>query len=325
MVAPATSPPVTRPERYDNPLLRDLASPPPLGVHRGMGIDEFVAAILVVWRDADPRTDQTVTRMGETTVRFARRLRALDVTTVDRIDPEACRGFIDAPTRTGDQPANTTRHFRRVTLRALFRTGRTLGALDSDPTIDLALPPRTSLKARPLTDDEIMLCRTAAFPTLATDLRRPAAWALAEATAATSEIPLIRRSDLRPDGVPETVALPGTRRLRARVVELTDWATTILTRRLAEIDDDPATPVAYVGHAAAGTVARHASACGLVGAVLAASGLASEADVRPASVRHWRGRRELGAGARVESIALLLGHASLDETAQAVAHDWCRQ
>jgi hypothetical protein len=66
-------------------------------------------------------------------------------------------------------------------------TQRQLGAYDCDPTIDLVLPPRSFLAVRPLTDDEIVVCRSFSLQTL-TATRQPAAWALAEATARNSEI-----------------------------------------------------------------------------------------------------------------------------------------
>ncbi len=74
-------------------------------------------------------------------------------------------------------------------------TQRQLGVHDGDPTIDLVLPPRSFLAVRPLTDDEIVVCRSFSLQTL-TATRQPAAWALAEATARTSEIPHILVSDL---------------------------------------------------------------------------------------------------------------------------------
>lgn len=310
-------------QRFDNIQLELIADATVARLHPKMSVDDFVVAVLRQWRDADPRTDQTITRMGEIVVRFVRRLRATGTETVDQIDSAACAAFIDAPSRTGEQPADATRHFRRVTLRALFRTGRQLRVIATDPTVDLTLPPRTSLTARPLTDDEVMLCRTSAFAVRACDLRRPAAWALAEATAATSEIPSLRRSDLLPFGdVPEAVSLPGTRRLRPRTVELTDWATTIIARRLDELPEAPDTLLAYVGHAPEGSVARHAAACGLVAAVLKTCGLGGEPDIRPASVRHWRARRAFDRGSSIEMIASMLGHRRLDEAAAAIAHEW---
>ena len=45
--------------------------------------------------------------------------------------------------------------------------------------------------------DEVILCRSFSLHTL-TETRQPAAWALAEATARTSEIPLIRASHVDP-------------------------------------------------------------------------------------------------------------------------------
>lgn len=309
--------------RYENSRLDDVAEVAPAHLHAQMTVDDFVAVVLARWRDTDPRTDQTVTRMGEIAVRFARRLHATGIDTIDGIDTAACTGFIDAPSRTGDAPSEATRHFRRVTVRALFRTGRQLGVVATDPTLDIVLPARTSLRARPLSTDEVILCRSAAFPTRASDLRRPAAWALAEATAATSEIPEVRRSDLRPvDDIPEVVSLPGTRRLRPRTVTLTDWGQRILTRRLEELPTDPDTPLAYTGHGSSRTVARHASACALVAAVLTATRLGAEPDIRPASVRHWRARSAFDDGATIEDVAHLLGHRSLDETADAIGHDW---
>jgi len=288
-----------------------------------MTVAEFAELAISCWRDAGDRSDQTVARMSEIVVRFARRLNATGVSTVERIDVAACDGFINAPSRTGDAPADATRHFRRVTLRALFRTGRRLGVMGHDPTLDIELPARSSAPARPLSTDEVILCRTASFPTRTADLRRPTAWALAEATAATSEIPELRRRDLRPVGdVPEAVALPGTRRLRPRTVELTDWGQRILTRRLEEIPPHPDTLLAYVGGADTRSVARHASACGLVSSVLTVTRLASEPDIRPASVRNWRARHALDDGASIEDVANLLGHRSLDDTATAIGHDW---
>lgn len=309
--------------RFENDDLERLANSAPTDLHGQSTPAGFVACVLRTWRDTDPRTDQTVTRMGEIAVRFAKRLDATGIHDITQVDQKTCEAFIDAPSRTGDQPAETTRHFRRVTLRAVFRTGRQLSILDGDPTVDITLPPRSSATARPLHTDEVVLCRTSAFKPTATDLRRPAAWALAEATAITSEIPAVRRRDLQlTGGTPEAVQLPGTRRVRPRTVELTDWASRILEERLAEIPTDSDTPVAYQGNAPNGTVARQAAACGLVAAVLNTSGVGQQSDVRPASVRHWRARVAFERGATIESVAVMLGHRSLDETADAIGHRW---
>jgi integrase/recombinase XerC len=305
-----------RTKRSDTIATADVAG------RSAMAVGDLVDAVLQSWTEVDARSDQTITRMGELAVRFSRRLRATGVETVADIDAAVCAGFIHAPTRTGDVPTVFTRHFRRTTLRAVFRSARELGIVSGDPTLDLKLPPKTNLAARPLTDDEIMLCRTTSFSAHAADLRRPAAWALAEATAATSEIPLIRRCDLHPAGAVDAVTLPGNRNTRPRTAELTDWGISIINRRLAELPADPHTLVAYTGSAGPRTVARHAAACQLIAGVLASTGLAAEPDIRPSSVRHWRARTELDAGARIEDVANLLGHRSLDQTAEATAHHW---
>jgi integrase/recombinase XerC len=46
--------------------------------------------------------------------------------------------------------------------------------------------------------------------------------------------------------------------------------------------------------------------------------------VRPTSVRHWAGRAIYDAGARIDQVALALGHRSLDETATDIGLDWRR-
>jgi hypothetical protein len=48
-------------------------------------------------------------------------------------------------------------------------------------------PPRSSLRARPLTDAEVALCRSYSITSLM-ESRQPAAWALAEATARSAEV-----------------------------------------------------------------------------------------------------------------------------------------
>jgi integrase/recombinase XerC len=51
-------------------------------------------------------------------------------------------------------------HLRRSALRLYFRTARQLGLCSGDPTLDLVLPARSSLHIPPLTDDEVVLCRS---------------------------------------------------------------------------------------------------------------------------------------------------------------------
>src|SRR6266536_2349111 len=101
------------------------------------------------------------------------------------ITQELAAEFLHSPTRDG-MPSTSVMHWRRSAVRLLFRTARQLGLAEGDPTLDLALPPRSGMQLRPLTDDEVAVCRAV---TLGAESRLAAAWALAEATARTSELP----------------------------------------------------------------------------------------------------------------------------------------
>lgn len=79
--------------------------------------------------------------MGEIAVRFARRLHATGIDTIDGIDTAGAHRV----------HRRTIPHRRRPerghpplpalsTVRALFRTGRQLGVVATDPTLDIVLP-----------------------------------------------------------------------------------------------------------------------------------------------------------------------------------------
>lgn len=312
-------------DRYDNQQLRSLASQPaPVDVTApGLTVRDANLAVLAAWGTDDPRTAQTVTRMGEIALRFQRRLEASGTELVRSITATDTAAFIAAPGRTGDPPSPSTRRFRRTTLRAWFRTLRNHGADLGDPTLDVAVPAPTYRRVRPLTDDEIVLCREAAFSPKATDLRRPAAWALAEATALTSEIPRLRVGDLDHPTRPAHIALPGTRRVRARTVELTDWGAKILARRLDELAPSPGDQLlVYRGRRSTETVAAQAAACNLIAIVLETAGLDRDDGVRPGAVRLWRAASDHSADRNIYAAANLLGSNSLDDTAVTLGWDW---
>ena len=197
------------------------------------GLDAQVAAAIGAWRASGDFTEQTLLRSEETARRFARRLQAQGIKDAAAITPSHCQGFVDALTHDGKTPELATRHARRVALRMLFRTWRETDERVHDPTLDLTLPPRTTRAARPLTDAEVTLGRAAARLGLAgsASLQRAVCWALAEATAVTSEISAIRICDLDDPHQPRYVNLPGTRRVDARLGELTDWGAAIVGRQ----------------------------------------------------------------------------------------------
>lgn len=206
-------------------------------------------------------------------------------------------------------------------MRLLFRTARRLGLGSSDPTLDLVLPPRSSLSLRPLTDDEILLCRSCSLGSL-TATRNAAAWALAEATATTAEIPAVRVADV--DLSAGHVWLAGSSKRDARRAELTEWGRMQLTRHVRRLDmADGSSPLIYRGDGS--EESRQASACQAVAATLVRAGLGGEPDVRPGSVPAWAGAALFARTGRIESVAKALGIRSLDRAAGAIAWDWARE
>jgi len=279
---------------------------------------DTISQITDEWRGSDDRTDQTIERMSEIADRFASRLIVLGIGDLYRVGPDECESFVDAPTRTGEAPSIGTRHFRRVTLRAIFRTLRTEGVDIGDPTLDIELSPRSAHATRPLTIDEIMLCRTASFISRSEDLRRPAAWALAEATASTSEIPRIRGVDITGGLI---VELPGSSRTLPRRYGLTMWGREIVGRRIRELGD-PTIALTYDGDGQPGEVSPQAATCKLIADILRVAGLANETDLRPASVRYWRARNVYDVNRDIVGVARMLGMNSLDRAADAIGVDW---
>lgn len=304
------------------------ATPPGTpGPGQGPTLAEQVEAALSAWETGGEFSEQTLLRTTETVQRFAKRLVASGVHRAEDVTTNDCSGFIDAFTRHGTPPELTTRHARRVAVRMLFRTWRELGYEVGDPTLDLELPARTSRAARPLTEAEVVLCRAAARLGAAggTSLQRAVCWALAEATAVTSEVSAIRLCDLDSLDAPRFVELPGTRRVDARVGELTDWGAVMVARQVALFRERslPATTLlTYRGRGKPGQHVAQAAVCNAIGAVLDGAGLSSEHDVRPASVRNWAGRRLYDAGMPLERVARRLGSRTLDAAAEDIALEW---
>jgi integrase len=225
--------------------------------------------------------------------------------------------FVNAADASGCDPSVSQRHLRRSSVRLLFRLLREQGCPVGDPTIDLGLPSRSQLSVRPLDHDEAALCRGHAVWSLY-DHRRAAAWALAEATCRSVEIAAIRTSDV--ELALARVWIHGGRTTRPRWGRLTDWGIGQLERRIAMLPNDPTTPIVYGG--AGGYATGQVSACTAVIDVLTRAGLASEPDVRPASVAAWAGRLIYDETGQIDEVARRLGMASLDRTAKFIALDW---
>jgi site-specific recombinase XerC len=268
-------------------------------------------------------TDQSTHRVTEILVRFTIFVdKGLRLHTVDKISAVHAGQFIHASISAPgghQQPAVATMHLRRSALRLYFQTLRQLGLLEGDPTMDIALPPRSCLAVRPLTDDEIVVCRSYSLQTL-TATRQPAAWALAEATARTSEIHHVRVSDL--DLTNGRVWIHGSSKAEARWGSLSEWGATQLARRVGSLKngltDDPA--IAYDGSGS--EESRQVSSCIAVAETLTRAGIGREPDVRPGSVVAWAGRKVFDETGSIEEVARRLGIRSLDRAARFIGWGW---
>jgi len=241
-----------------------------------------------------------------------------DVGDLMDITPSIAERFMWALDSDGGTPSLSIVRLRRFAIRLLFRCARGRGDAVGDPTLDLALPPRSDRRARPLTDDEVALCRSAAAWSLS-DTRHASAWALAEATCRTGELPFITATDV--DFDTHRVWLHGGRRTKPRWGELTEWGLVQLECRVGHITRRKAeTPLAYAGSQTR-EGGRVSTSLALLD-VLRRAGLSDEPDVRPSSITAWAGRRVLDATSRIDDAARALGFARLDQTAEFIGWDW---
>jgi integrase/recombinase XerC len=292
----------------------------------GPALADAVTEVIAQWRAERLISEQTLLRASETITRYARRLQHRGVQRFGQETPEDAAAFVQARTADGRPPELATMHARRTCVRMLYRTLRSRGWHDGDPTLDLTLPARGARTARPLTADEVALCRLSSrLGSGARSLRLAVCWALGETTAVSSEISALRLRDVDDAQSPTVVQLPGTHRHDPRTGALSPWGQTVLARHVGALlaaGAGPSTLLAYTGAAAPGGHVSQASVCNALGAVLEQAGLSGESDVRPASLRHWAGRELFDGGARIEEVARRLGARSLDSAAEDVALTW---
>ena len=263
--------------------------------------EQSLRQILVLWRRFE---------------RFARV--GHGVVVVGDVNPNVVGAFVHAKTGEGREPNPGTMHLRRSAVRLLFRVLRQFGVPCGDPTLDLVLPPRSALAVRALTDDEIELCEWYSLATLIAT-RQPAAWALAEAGATTSEVPAVTIAGV--DFTMRRVWLAGSVRAVPRWAPLSDWGLLQIGRRISNLGTtDDSTPLVYEGSGS--PESRQASSCAAVSDILRRAGLASEPDGAPRSVRAWLGQRTMEQTGRIEEVARTLGLRSLDAAAVLIGFDW---
>ena len=291
----------------------------PLAVGSSATFEASATAVVASLRGAGRLTEQSEYRLLGLMTRFLSFAERGFGTPLDEVERHHVEAFVLAPASDGRLPSVATSHLRRSAVRMLFQVLRQHGIVDHDPTLDVVLPPRTSLTARPLCDDEIALGRSFSYRTLR-DSRQPAAWALAEATARTSELGSITVADLDLDAC--TVWIAGSTKTEARTGTLSEWGVNALARRLASLETTvgPATPVVYEGDGSAES--RQASCCVAISDTLRRAGLAREPDVRPVSIAAWAGQKVFESTGRIEVAAKALGVRSLDRAARLIGWDW---
>lgn len=303
---------------------------PPAPIVADPGLDAAVEAVLRQWAlgaDGGVLSAQTLDKFSLLAGRFVRFATAHEVTRLGDVDQRIAQAFVTAHGRTRHgqtgPSAPATWHLRRSVLRMLFRTARELGLADTDPTLDLSLPPRTNMPTRPLTDDEAALVRHFAESRLERT-RHAAAVALAEAGAHTGEIGHLSVADL--DHGNTRVWAHGSSKTTPRWCPLDPWQTSILAQRAQRVrDTHPNHPDADLPLATSGTGSSaqlQARVCVAIGDVLTRAGLGSEPDIRPASVIAHTGAAVFAATGRIEDVALRLGLRSLDRAAALIGHDW---
>jgi integrase len=237
---------------------------------------------------------------------------------LDDVSPITARSFVTAADADGRPAGASLQRARRSAVRALYRCGRKVGLATTDPTADIRLPPLSALRARPLTDDEILECRAASTWSLTSD-RRAVAWALAEATCRSGEIPNVLVCDV--DNRTGALVIRGGGRCKSRQVQLTAWGREQVSFHLAN-DPDLSTPLVYAGGSP--RLGGLVSANSAISQVLQRAGLADEPDVRPSSVVAWAGTKVLERTGRIEMVADALGLTSLDSAASFIGWNWAR-
>jgi len=285
-------------------------------------VEAPIVAVVASLRDAGRLTEQSEDRLLGLMARFLSFVERGYGAPLDKVDREQVEAFVHAVSSGGRAPSVATSHLRRSAVRMLFRVLREHGVVEHDPTLDMRLPPRTSLRARPLCDDEIALGRSFSFQTLR-DSRQPAAWALAEATVRTSELSQVTVGDL--DLAAGTVGIAGTMKTDPRVGVLSEWGVTALARRVASFQQSAPATTLLVYEGDGSLESRQASCCAAISDTLRRAGLAQEPDIRPVSIAAWAGKKVFDETGKIEAAAQALGVRSLDRAARLIGWDWANE
>lgn len=230
--------------------------------------------------------------------------------------------WIDAPLagrrRAGQEAAATTRRLRRSAARLFFKVLRHLGMFASDPTMDVTVPAAAGSSTVPLEDDELLQLRYACV-TDAHDTRLPSVLALAEATATTGELALVRIGDVNLSAA--WVHLRGHSRRQPRRSPLSPWAVKVLTRRIQTLTAQGAgsdTLIVYAGEQAQSSETPGVSTARAVHRLLELADLAGQPGIRPGSIPAAFGKRVWDQTHDIALVAHALGCRSLDGAAKSI-------
>jgi hypothetical protein len=238
----------------------------------------------------------------------------LGISDVDAIGPDDAERFMASRQADGSPPTYAARRIRRMGIRLAFRTGRALGLAHGDPSLDIDLGPPASIHARPLTDEEIERGRSFALPSLR-DKRRSIAWALAEATAPTSEMGLVRVGDVETSS--GRVWLSGSAGTEPRWGRFSEWGSAQVERRLQAAEEPSESLIVWRSE----PKTLRAACSQAITETLKAAGFHGD-EVKPRSIVAWAGRQMLDEGSPIDEVARRFGMRSLDQTAGFVRFDW---
>jgi site-specific recombinase XerD len=263
-------------------------------------------------------SEATLRRFTDLASRFAARLHATGVASLSDASLEDCDEFVWARTRRNHNPSMHTVHLRRSALRSLYATLEQLDPAVIDPTRHMRLPAKTGRAVRALTDDEVVLVRTAALGRQRQALRAAALVALGEATGTTTEIAQARWHHI--NWTAATIALTGAEPVRARTATLTNWGRQVLHRwhdhHPGDVDD-------FIINRRRPNMASHVAQASVTNNIIRLFDEASlrRDDIKPVSIRLWAARTILERDG-IEGAARALGLTSLDATAATLEYDW---
>jgi integrase len=296
---------------------------------RGILLVDAVDQVLKHWKDTSALTELSLDKFDDLLHRYARFANALGATLLSDQSEAMAAQWITAKGKVHGvpkEPSLATQNTRRSALRKFYRDAEELKLTDSGITVRAHVPPRPTGLARPLSDDEaraVWAYASDAGP----QTRRPVMFALLLSGVHSSEVGMITVSDVDVDNQ-RVWAHGDTSRIKPRWVNLPEPFFVAVMERIAHLKVWLPPHISVNSfQLTQGTTStnvsayqnRAASACK---EVFRTVGLHKYAEITPSSVSLYAGSRMLREGERIETIAQMLGYASLDSCAKALGYNW---